>query len=249
MNLRVVVVDDQPLARLRLRDLLAQIPDVECVGEAADGHSALAVLDELRPDLTFLDIQMPGLSGLEVLKRANPLPQVVFTTAYDQYAVTAFELHALDYLLKPFGLERVRVAVGRAREQLDREVRGQATQLDRAASALTDDAPLETVFVRKGGRIVPVSLAGIEHIEARGDYVRLCDAAHSSLLRATLSDFLARLDSRRFVRIHRSHAINLDRVLEFRSYDGRRLEVVLRSGKRLVASRSGTVELHARVEI
>lgn len=247
MNIRAVVVDDHALARVRLKDLLNEIDDIECAGEASDGETAIGLIRDVQPDLVFLDIHMPGLSGLEVLRQSNPRPLAIFTTAHDQHAVTAFELHALDYLLKPFGTDRLRAAVDRARSMLRLEER--ATQLDRAEPAFDRNRPLERVFVRQSGQIVPVSLERIEHLEARGDYVALWQGARSHLLRAALAMLYTRLDLKRFFRIHRSHVVNLDRVKAFSSYDASRLQVELESGKKLVASRSRSVELRDRLTL
>ncbi len=247
MNIRTVIVDDHSLARARLRDLLEDVEDVDCVGEAADGETAITLIGDTRPDIAFLDIHMPGISGLDVLRRSIPRPLAVFTTAHDRYAVTAFELHALDYLLKPFGVARLRTAVDRARSALRAE--GRVTQLARVEPAFDRDRPLDRVFVRRRGQIIPVILDRIEHIEARGDYVALWEGSRSHLVRTALAMFCTRLDPERFFPIHRSHVINLDRVTAFTPFDGSRLEVVLESGKRLVASRPRSVELRRRLAL
>ncbi len=247
MRLRVVIVEDQPLARLRLRDLLEEVPDVEVVGEAADGGEALRIISNLEPDLVFLDIQMPGPSGVDVLRAMDPGPLTVFTTAHDRHAVAAFELNALDYLLKPFGAERLSVAVDRARETLAKSAGGGARE--RSIEAFSEGAPLQRVFVRRRARIVPVALRTIEHLEASGDYVTLWEGNTSYLVRVGLTELLERLDPQAFVRIHRSHAVNLDFVDAFAPYDGSRLEVALRSGKRVLASRSRSSELRERFSI
>ncbi len=247
MNVRVVIVDDHPLARVRLKDLLNDISDITCVGEAKDGETAIELIRTLQPDLAFLDIQIPGLSGLEVLRQSNPRPLAVFTTAYNQHAVRAFELHALDYLLKPFGAQRLRDAVERARSLLRLEQRD--SQFERAELALSRTGPLVRVFVRQRGQILPVSLVQVEHLEARGDYVALWQGTRSHLLRARLSELCVRLDPATFFRIHRSHVINLDRVKAFSPYDASRLQVELETGKKVVASRSRSVKLRQRLTL
>lgn len=248
--LRVVIVDDQPLARLRLDDLLSELDRVEVVGQASDGHEALRVLAEVEPHLVFLDIQMPGPTGLDVLRQAKPRPLAIFTTAHDEHAVAAFELAAIDYLLKPFGGDRLRAAVERARAWLVARGEEGGPESDPPAQRLKAvepaTGPLERLYVRSRGRVVPIRLDEVEHLEADGDYVTLWVGGRDHLVRVPLTRLMARLRPDRFVRIHRSHAINLDRVRDFQSYDGTRLRVTLESGKSLVASRSRSAELRKR---
>jgi two-component system LytT family response regulator len=239
--LRAVVVEDEPLARRTLRDLVALTDGIELVGEAADGLSAVALVDELRPDLLFLDVQLPELSGLQVLERLTHRPAVIFTTAHDRYAVAAFELEAVDYLMKPFGLRRFQAAVERLRRRLDASAT-RADDADRARMAL-QRGPLRRVFARQGERIVPVAVEDITHIEAKDDYAEVHAGGETHLLSLRLSDLEARLDPERFLRIHRSHVVSLDAVAQVRARDDRRLEVVLRDGTRLVASRAGSQRL------
>lgn len=231
-----LIADDEPLARQRLRDLIAEVEWIECVGEAADGDATLKALEGLEPDLAFLDIRMPGIAVFEVLQRSRHKPAVIFTTAYDRYAVTAFELHALDYLLKPFGPERFKAAMERARVMI-----GESTlpNIDeRAASALSTSGPLSRIFVRGRGRIVPVAVTDISRLEARDDYVAVYAGGQRHLVHTTLNALEARLDPERFLRIHRSHIVNLDWVQSLVPHDQARLEVLLKDGTKLVASRS-----------
>jgi len=231
-----LIADDEPLARQRLRDLIADVEWIECVGEAADGDATLAALEGLEPDLAFLDIRMPGIAVFDVLQRSRHKPAVIFTTAYDRYAVTAFELHALDYLLKPFGPERFKAAMERARVMIGE---GTLPSIDeRAASALSASGPLTRIFVRGRGQIVPVAIADITRLEARDDYVAVYVGGQRHLVHTTLNALEARLDPDRFLRIHRSHIVNLDWVQSLVPHDHARLEVRLKDGTRLVASRS-----------
>jgi two-component system LytT family response regulator len=230
-----VVVDDEPLARLRLRDYVREVAWLELVGEAADGPEAVRAIDGKRPDLVFLDIELPGLSGLEVLERTRHRPAVVFTTAFDRYAVAAFELMALDYLLKPFGRERFEVAIERLRQGLD--VASPGHGLERARQALAGGAIPGRLFVRERGRIVPIALGAIERIEAQDDYVMLHAAGRRHLVHVTLRDLERRLDPERFLRVHRSHLVNVDHVAELRRGADGRLEVRMRDGTALLASR------------
>jgi two-component system LytT family response regulator len=244
---RVLVVEDEPLARARLCELLAEVPWLTCVGEAADGLTAIARIDELRPDLVLLDVQLPECTGLEVLERAVHEPAVVFTTAYDRYAVAAFELEALDYVLKPFGRERLHAALDRARRMLpSRMGEGEAEPSAlraRARSALAGAGPLTRVLVRDRGRLVPVQLHEVERLEAEDDYVALHAAGRRYLVELPLGEFEARLDGQRFVRVHRSHIVNLDFVRQLVPYDGARLMVEMRDGTKILASRTRSRDL------
>jgi two-component system LytT family response regulator len=210
------------------------------VGEAADGRTALALVDELRPDLVFLDIRLPELDGLELLRRAAHALHVVFTTAYDQHAVAAFELGALDYLVKPFGRERLLVTLERVRARLAAEP-GETPAAERARAALA--APLERLFARLGERIVPIAVADVKRVEACGDYARVHVEGASYLLHVSLRELEGRLDPQKFVRLHRSHLVRLETIAYLRPHDERRLEAVLRDGSRVVASRGASERL------
>lgn len=235
MRVTCVVVDDEPLARLRLRDHVREVAWLELAGEAADGPEAVRIIDAKRPDIVFLDIELPGISGLEVLERTHHRPAVIFTTAFDRYAVAAFELMALDYLLKPFGRERFEVAIERVRHSLDLVAPGQS--LERARQALSGGDALRRLFVRERGRIVPIALGEIERIEAQDDYVLLHAAGRRHLVHVTLRDLERRLDPERFLRVHRSHLVNVEHVAELRRGADGRLEVRMRDGTGLLASR------------
>ncbi|MEZ5320239.1 MAG: LytTR family DNA-binding domain-containing protein [Vicinamibacterales bacterium] len=233
-SITCLIVDDEPLARARLRALARETPWLQCVGDVASARTAIAAIDELTPDLVFLDIRMPGMSGLEVLGRVRHAPAVIFTTAYDAHAMTAFELGAIDYLLKPFGRDRFQRAMARARPMLERQVGGAGSE--RAAELLGGGA-LTRVFVREAGRIVPVPASAIERFEACDDFVVVHAGGRRYRLNLQLSDVEARMDARAFLRIHRSHLINLDHVIAIAPYDGSRYQVTLRGGGTLVASR------------
>jgi two-component system LytT family response regulator len=233
--LKVLIADDEPPARRQLLDLLADVPRVTCVGEAADGGAAVAAVDRLRPDVLFLDIEMPVLSGLAVLERVRHRPAVAFTTAYDRYAVAAFELAALDYLLKPFGRERFNRAIDRARAVLDRRITRPGV-LDRARDVLAGHA-IPRLFVREAGRIVPVRVSAIERIQAADDYVIVHVGTRQFMLGVPLADLEARLDPNTFLRVHRSHLVNLDHVVACTPREDSRFEVTLRSGATVTASR------------
>jgi two-component system, LytTR family, response regulator len=228
-----LIVEDEPLARRRLRELIRTVPWLECVGEAASGRMAISGIDERQPDLVFLDVRLPDLTGIDVLARTRHKPSVIFTTAYDQFALTAFELAAIDYLLKPFSRERFTRAVLRARPLLQR---GTALDSERTREALSA-GPIPRLFVRDAGRVVPIRAASIESLQACDDAVIVHAQGRAYRLNLPLSELEQRLDSRIFVRVHRSHIVNLDHVTSWAPYDGSRFQITLRSGATIMASR------------
>jgi two-component system LytT family response regulator len=236
----VLIADDEPLARRTLREHLLGLAWAGPIHEAHDGISAIAVANEQRPDLVFLDIVMPGATGIEVLEQLDYEPKVIFTTAHDQYAITAFELGALDYLLKPFGRERLEQVVRRAQVALNSST---TPLLSRAKESLERTSSLSRIFVRDGSRIIPIPLASLERVQGTDDYVTICTATKDYLVSLRLSDLEGRLEGANFLRIHRSHLINLEYVTSIEAYDTTRVQVVLRSGTRIVASRTGSRRL------
>jgi len=240
-RVRALIAEDEGPARESLREYLGATPWIEIAGEAVDGKSALAMADELAPDLLFLDVRLPELSGLEVARRMRHPAEIVFTTAYDRFAVAAFEIGALDYLVKPFGRERFDAALARVRERLHGEA-APAPAGDRARSSLSV-GPLTRLFARHGDRIVPIPAEGIRRIQAQGDYAEVHAAEGTYLLHVTLAELAARLDPARFRQVHRSHIVNLDAVQHMRPYDDRRLAITLKDGAVVVASRAASEEL------
>lgn len=241
MIARALIVEDEPLARQVLRDHLAEEDWLELAGEAADGLTAVRLIDELQPDLVFLDVRLPELSGLEVLERIRHRPAVVFTTAYDRYAVAAFELEALDYLVKPFGRRRFRATLERVRRKLEGGA-PKPSAAESVRSALSGQ-PLRRLFAREGGRILPIPVDSIVRIEARDDYAEVHTAERSYLLHLSLTELEARLDPERFCRVHRSHILNLDHVALLQPHDDRRLLIRLKDGSRVIASRAASQRL------
>jgi two-component system LytT family response regulator len=235
----ILIADDEPLARRTLRQHLADLGWDGSIHEARDGEMAIALANNHRPDLVFLDIVMPGATGLEVLEHLDYEPKVIFTTAYDQYAVTAFELGALDYLLKPFGRERLERVLRRAQAAITES----APLLSRAKESLGQTQTLSRVFVRDGNRIVPIPLASLERVQGADDYVTICTAQKEYLVTLRLSDLEEQLRGANFLRIHRSHLINLEYVMSIDPYDAARVQVVMKSGTRIVASRTGSKRL------
>ncbi|HZP66204.1 MAG TPA: LytTR family DNA-binding domain-containing protein [Rudaea sp.] len=235
----VLIADDEPVARAGLRRMLAEIEWVHCAGEAASGPAAVEAIDTLAPELVLLDIEMPGLLGTEVLRRVRHQPLVVFTTAYAEHAVAAFELGALDYLLKPFGEERLRAALDRLRLAIG-EPRPPA--LERFGEAMSR-APMSRLFVRSGRSIVPLAVVSVDWFEAVGDYIAAHVGAAEHVLHLSLGQLERRLDPARFVRIHRAHIVNLDRVAAFRREPGGQLVAVLADGRQLPVSRARARDL------
>ena len=237
-----LVVDDEPVARSGLIRLLAEIEWIDVVGEAADGLSAVESIDALKPELVLLDIQMPGLIGTDVLRRARHRPLVVFTTAHSQHAVVAFELGALDYLLKPFADERLRAALERARAALGEP----HSALDRFSEAMSQH-PISRLFVRTGRSVVPIAVADVDRFEAVGDYTALLVGGAHHLLHVSLNQLETRLDPARFLRIHRAHIVNLDRVQSFSRRADAQFIAQMKDGKLLPVSRARAQKLRALI--
>ncbi|HXE56633.1 MAG TPA: LytTR family DNA-binding domain-containing protein [Gemmatimonadales bacterium] len=249
VRLRVLLVDDEPLVRQGLRSFLEDEPDVEVVGEARDGREALQLIVQRRPSLVFLDVQMPELDGVAVAEAlAAESPAIVFVTAYDRYAVRAFDLQAVDYLLKPFDRPRFQAALERARRRLaasEREVL--ARRVEALLLELGGRGYLERIPVRSGRRIVVVPVDEVEWFEAADNYVRLHAGGRGHLLRETIKRLETRLDPRRFARIHRSAIVNLDRVRELQPLANGEYAVFLGSGTRLILSRTYRDAFQARI--
>ncbi len=242
MSIRALVVDDEPLARDRIRMLLEDEPEVEIVSESANGTEALRAIEKLAPDLVFLDVQMPELTGFEVLDRLDParMPVVIFVTAYDQYALKAFEVCALDYLLKPFDRERFTRALARARAELDRRKAGQVNeQVLKLLSELHQGKKhLEKLIIRDGGRVFFLRTDEIDWIEAAGNYVRLHTGKEEYLYRETMAKLEAHLNPDRFARIHRSTIVNVERIKELQPWFRGDYVIVLRDNQKLTLSRT-----------
>jgi two-component system LytT family response regulator len=239
-NIRTIVVDDEKPARERLKELLDREPDILLAGAARDGDEAVRMVREQSPDLLFLDIQMPGRDGFGVLEAIDPdtMPVTIFVTAYDRYALQAFEAQALDYLLKPFSDERFETALERAR-RLVRSSRDDAVarQLSLLLNDRTGAAHLQRIVIKSNGRVTFLDVAEIEWIEAAGVYVYLHTAAKSYLYRATIGQIQERLDPNRFVRVHRSAAVNTGVIRELQLRGHGEYEVVLKNGKEIPLSR------------
>lgn len=247
-RIRTLIVDDEPAARAAIRTLLADDPEVSVVGECTDGRSALQAIQDDAPDLLFLDVQMPEMDGFALLRQLDPtaLPVVVFVTAYDQYALKAFEVHALDYLLKPFDDRRFRESLVRAKQQVRQGKLGALSQqllalLDGvgwpAAGGGRDGPYLKRLVIKSGGRVTILAVRDIDWIEAEGDYVKIHAGRAWHLLRETMKQVEVQFDPARFVRIHRSTIVNVERIKELQPYFRGEYVVILHDGATLKLSR------------
>jgi two-component system LytT family response regulator len=250
--IRTIVVDDEKPARMRLLELLQREPDVEVVGTATGGREAVDLIRSTGPDLLLLDVQMPGLDGFGVLQQLAPdeMPVTIFVTAYDKYAIQAFEAHAIDYLLKPFSDERFEAALRRARRYLGTpEALDQADQLTAAArerqSVNERSGFLERLVLKSNGSVTFLNVADVDWVEAAGVYVYLHVGSKTHLYRSSVTQLLQRLDPRQFVRIHRSAAVNVARIRELRTRSHGDFTVVLKSGSELAMSRGYRANLES----
>jgi len=241
-KLRAVIVDDEDLARQVVRELLEAHPEIEIAAECANGFEAVKAVTELKPDLLFLDIQMPKLDGFEVLELIGTDMAVIFATAYDQHALRAFEVHAVDYLLKPFGAERFEQALARARQRMGAKL-PPASDLKAATRAPGEFA--ERIVVRDGTRVHIIPIAKLDYAEAQDDYIALASEGKKHLKQQTISSLETLLDPSRFLRVHRSYIVNLERVAKIEPYGKDTHLAILTDGARLPVSRSGYSRLRA----
>ena len=237
MRIRTLIVDDEPLARRRLRAFLRPEGDVEIAGECGNGAEAVAAIRQHKPELVFLDVQMPGMDGFEVLRALEPneRPLIVFVTAHDQYAVQAFEERALDYLLKPFAKRRFEDTMARVRERIERPESDDAR--DRVSNLLCTLGPRTHLLVKTGTHSVLLQIARIERLEAEGDYVRIHSGRDTYLTRQTMNRIEAQLGAARFVRVHRSTIVNVEYIKEIHSLPGGDHSIALRDGTQVTLSR------------
>ncbi|WMW80567.1 LytTR family DNA-binding domain-containing protein [Undibacterium cyanobacteriorum] len=233
------IAEDEPLARESLRDAVMARPELHLIGEADNGKTALERINQLRPEVIFMDIQMPEMTGLEVIKRLEYQPAIIFTTAYDNYAVAAFELNALDYLLKPFSRERFDAAVDRL---LEEQGSSDLSTLGQTLEQVTQRLPsqLDRILVRDRGHIFPVNIQQIAYLKSDAKYTALYVDGKTFLVRLGISELAERLDPNRFVRIHRSVIVNLDYVESMKTDEQSQLQLQMRDGSVLVANRESS---------
>ncbi|WP_114747747.1 LytR/AlgR family response regulator transcription factor [Pleomorphovibrio marinus] len=241
MNIRVVIVEDEPLAQEILEEYLVEIPGLQLVGKFYNGYDGLKGIQELAPDLLLLDINLPKISGFELLELLDAPPQVIFVTAYDTYAVKAFEVHALDYLLKPFTKERLKTAVEKARERIALK---DMQNLERVTQDVQiDSEPLERVVVKTGAKIDLIPVGDIHYLRAEDDYVGIHTAKGRFLKLKPMKYFEVKLDASIFCRVHRSFMVNLSQVIRIEPYEKERYRLILRSGIEVPVSKSGRLRL------
>lgn len=252
-KIRTVIVDDEELGRDRMRSLLDMQPDVEVIAVCTDGPMAVEAIDRAQPDLVFLDVQMPGMDGFEVVENLEPtrLPAIVFVTAHDGHAIRAFEVHALDFLLKPFDQTRFEKALERARGQLARNP-SKAPVIDSRIVSLLEELHEERryperLIVKSSGRVFFVRTEDIDWVEASGNYVKIHTKNEAHLLRESMKNMEAKLDPKIFVRIHRSAIVNIDRIKELEPWFHGEYIVIMRDGTRLTASRVFSDRLSALI--
>ena len=259
-KIKTLIVDDEPLARRNLRLLLSKDPQIEILDECRNGREAVKAINTLSPDLIFLDIQMPEMDGFDVLAHVGPenIHAIIFVTAFDQYALKAFDVHALDYLLKPFDDERFAHALQRAKTQIEaREINRVSKRLlalleereSERKAAPEQSSYLTRVMIKAAGRVVLLKVAEIDFIEADGNYAKLHVGRKAHLLREKMHDLEGRLDPAKFVRIHRSIIVNLDRIKEMQPHFNGDYIVVLDDGRQLRLSRTRRENLEAKLRI
>jgi two-component system, LytTR family, response regulator len=250
-KIRALIVDDEPLARRRIKSLLAHDQSVDVIGECSDGYKAVTSISELSPDLVFLDVQMPAMDGFEVIKTigAEQMPTVIFVTAYDQYALKAFEVNALDYLLKPFDRKRFQKTLEKAKIMIKGLQNGNVNnQLLSLLGDLRREQKIpERFIIKSGGRVVFLRAEEIDWMCAVGNYVRLQVGRDSHLMRETMTGMESKLDPVSFMRIHRSTIVNLDRVKEVQPWAKGEYVVIMRNGTRLIMSRRYRERLNERL--
>ena len=245
-KIRAVIVDDEELARQVLREFLAAHTEIELIAECANGFEAVKAVTELKPDLLFLDIQMPKLDGFEVLELIGNDAHVIFVTAFDSYAIKAFEVHAVDYLLKPFGADRFEAALNRAKDRLrGKDPHSAMPPTELAAAARPPAQYLDRIPFRDGPRVFIIPVAKLDYAEAQDDYVALCAEGKKHLKQQTISSLESALDPSRFLRIHRSYIVNLERVTKVEPYAKDSHVAVLSTGVQLPVSRAGYARLRA----
>jgi two-component system LytT family response regulator len=243
-KIRAVIVDDEELARQMLRELMTTHPEIEIVAECANGFEAVKAVTELKPDFLFLDIQMPKLDGFEVLELVGTDRATIFVTAFDEHALRAFDAHAVDYLLKPFSAARFETALQRAKQRVSGGSSLPAPS-DLAQSARRPAQYADRLVVKDGTRVFIIPVAKLEYAEAQDDYVALTSEGKQHLKQQTISSLELALDPTRFLRIHRSYIVNLEKVARIEPYSKDNYVVVLPNGKQLPVSRSGYTRLKA----
>jgi two-component system LytT family response regulator len=238
-NIRTVIVEDEAPARDLLKYYLKDFPEIEIVAECADGFSGLKMITELKPDLVFLDIQMPRLTGFEMIEVMTEKPVIIFTTAYDQYAIKAFEMNAIDYLLKPFPIERLKNAVKKAKEKIVKSGEEEKPAQQLLEKLPAPSSPINRIVTRKGNAINIIPVEQIRYVQAEDDYVMIYHTEGKSLKQQTMKFYEEYLPRENFVRIHRSYIVKVGEIKKLEPYTKDNYVAVLNSGEKLPVSRSG----------
>ncbi len=249
MSIRTILVDDEELARRLLSEYLSAENDIEIVAECANGFDAVKLVAEYKPDLLFLDVQMPKLDGFEVLELIDHEVAVVFVTAYDQYATKAFDASAVDYLLKPFDIERFKIALGRARQHIAGKTQSKVNVSELRQAASPPGAHVQRIVVRDGTNLHVIPVSQLDYAEAQDDYVALHTRGKTHLKQQTISNLETSLDPARFVRIHRSFLVNFERVARVEPYTKDTRMAVLSDGSKIPVSRSGYLRLKELMQV
>jgi len=244
-TIRAVIVDDEELARQLLREYLEEDGGVEVAAECANGFEAVKAIADLQPDVVFLDVQMPKLDGFEVLELIDTAAAVIFVTAYDQYAMRAFDANAVDYLLKPFSTDRLRKALERVRQRMGNPVAPTISAAELSAAARAPEQKLERIVVKDGTKVHIIPIERLDYVEAQDDYIALHSEKKNYLKQQTISSIEGQLDAKKFVRIHRSYIVNLERIARIEPYTKDSRVAVLADGAQLPVSRSGHGKLKA----
>ncbi len=242
--IKAVIIDDEPLGRALIREYLQGHPDIVVSAECCDAHEALEAIDQHNPHLLFLDVNMPEMNGFELLEMLDARPHIIFSTAYDQYAIKAFDVNAVDYLLKPYDQERFNTALDRARHSLAQNAAERDKTIERLLSTINPERKFLTrMLVKESGRIIILNTAEILWAEAVEDYINIHTDVNAYLINQSMTSFITKLDPEKFIRIHRSHVINLEAVKELRPWTNGRLKCILAHGKEIVSSRTGAKKL------
>ena len=239
--IRTIIIDDEEPARLILREFLSAYNDIKIIAECANGFDAVKAITESNPDLIILDIQMPKLNGFEVLELVEQPPAIIFATAYNQYAVQAFEVHAVDYILKPFSKERLSEAMEHAKQRLNKKIPIPAQEL--ASAAGMKPTPLERILVKDGSKVHVIPVDKIDYIEAQDDYVAIKSDGKTHLKQERMAELEKELDTAKFVRVHRSYIVNLERIARIELYAKDSRMAILKDGTKLLISRAGYEKL------
>ena len=239
--IKVLIIDDEDFAREVIKEYLEDISEIEIIGELSDGFSGLKAINELNPDLVFLDVQMPKLSGFELLEVLEKKPMIIFTTAYDQYAIKAFEMNAVDYLLKPFSKERFDAAIQKVSEKKNLRNEDFLSKLENSIDSKKEI--LNRIVVKSRNEIEVLAVDQVDYIEAQDDYVMIYTGEKKYLKQKTMNFFEKHLDSKTFLRVHRSYIVRLDRIQKIEPYEKSSSILVLKNGKKVPVSRSGLSKL------